>query len=50
MFICHRERERAQVGREAEREREAGSQLSREPDTGLDSRTLRSGPEPKAEA
>ena len=36
--------ERSQVGREAgrEREEEAGSLLSREPDAGLDPRTLRS--------
>ena len=38
-----RERERSQVGRETGRERrEAGSLLSREPDVGLDPRTLRS--------
>ena len=38
------DRERSQVGREAgrEREEEAGSLLSREPDAGLDPRTLRS--------
>ena len=38
------DRQRSQVGREAgrEREEEAGSPLSREPDAGLDSRTLRS--------
>ena len=45
-------RERSQVGREAgrEREEEAGSLLSREPNVGLDPRTLESSPESKAEA
>ena len=40
------------MGREAgrEREEEAGSPLSGEPDSGLDPRTLRSRPELKAEA
>ena len=43
-FIYLFDRERSQVGREAgrEREREAGSPLSREPDVGLNPRTLRS--------
>ena len=45
-FIYLFDRERSQVdgeaGREREREREAGSLLSREPDVGLDPRTLRS--------
>ena len=36
LFIYLTERERSQVGREAE----AGSLLSREPDVGLDPRTL----------
>ena len=44
------QRERSQVGREREREEEACSLLNREPDSGLDPRTLRSWPEPKAEA
>jgi len=35
-----RERERAQAGRVAEGEGEAGSLLSRKPDAGLDPRTL----------
>ena len=43
-FIYLFDRQRSQVGREAgrerEREREAGSLLSREPDAGLDPRTL----------
>ena len=45
------QRERLQVGREAGREKEgeAGSPLSGEPDVGLDPRALRSWPEPKAE-
>ena len=34
----------------AEGEGETDSPLSREPDLGLDPRTLRSGPEPKADA
>ena len=44
--------QRSQVGGEAgrEREEEAGSPLRREPDMGLDPRTLGSRPEPKAEA
>ena len=43
-FIYLFDREKPQVDREAgrEREREAGSPLSREPDAGLDPRTLRS--------
>ena len=49
MYLFDRERERDQVGRQAERE-EAGSPLSRQPDVGLDPRTLRSWPEPKSEA
>ena len=48
IYLTQRERERSQVGREAGRERErererdgeAGSLLSREPDAGLDPRTL----------
>ena len=44
LFIYLTERERSQVGREAgrEREEEAGSLPNREPDVGLDPRTLRS--------
>ena len=51
-FIYSFDRQRSQVGREAGRERgrEASSPLSREPDAGLDPRTLRSWPELKAEA
>ena len=51
-FIYLFDRERSQVGREAGRERgrKAGSPLSREPDAGLNPRTLGSWPEPKAEA
>ena len=41
-------RQRAQVGRGSEGEGEVGSLLSMEPNTGLDPRTLRSSPEPKA--
>ena len=42
-FIYLFDRQRSQVGREADREREeAGSPLSREPNAGLDPRTLRS--------
>jgi len=42
-----RGREREKVG---EAEGEAGSPLSREPDAGLDPRTLGLRPEPKADA
>ena len=43
IYLFDRERERSQVGREAgrEREEEAGSPLSREPNAGLNPRTLR---------
>ena len=43
-FVYLFDREKSQVDGEAgrEREREAGSVLSREPDAGLDPRTLRS--------
>jgi len=46
LFICQREREsvRAQAGGAA------GLLLSREPDVGLDPRTLGSRPKPKADA
>ena len=52
LFIYLFDRQRWQVGREAGRERgrEAGSLLSREPDVGLDPKTLGSWPEQKAEA
>ena len=39
-FIYLFDRQRSQVGREAGREEEAGSPRSREPDMGLDPRTL----------
>ena len=41
---------RAREITEAEREGEADSPLSREPDVGLDRRTLGSWPHPKADA
>ena len=47
LFIYLAKRERAQAG--GVREGEAGSLLSRELDMGLDPRTPRSGPEPKAD-
>ena len=47
LFIWQREITSRQRGRQ--REEEAGSLLSREPDAGLHPRTLRSWPEPKAE-
>ena len=51
LFIYWTEKEitRKQKGRQRERE-EAGPPLSREPNVGLDPTTLRSRPEPKAEA
>ena len=42
LFICLTERDHKLAERQAEREEEAGSPLSREPDAGLDPRTLRS--------
>ena len=42
LFIYLTERDHKQAERQAEREEEAGSPLSREPDAGLDPRTLRS--------
>lgn len=45
MYLLDTERERSdhkKAERQAEREEEAGSPLSREPDAGLDPRTLRS--------
>ena len=55
IYLFHRQRshvrQRSQVAeRQAEREEKAGSPWSREPDAGLDPRTLGSWPEPKAEA
>ena len=50
LFIYLTERERAQAGGAAEGEGEADFLLSREPDVGLDLKTLRSWPEPKAAA
>ena len=49
LFIHLRERERAQAGGEAKGEGEADSPLSWEPNVGLDPRTWRSQPEPKAD-
>ena len=49
IYLREREREHKQGGG-AEGERETDSPLSREPDVGLDPRTLGLGPEPKAEA
>ena len=50
-YLFAREREYTQAGREGGRSRrEAGSLPSKEPDAGLDPRTLGSGPEPKAAA
>ena len=43
-------RDRAGVEIEGQKEGEAGSSLSREPEAGLDPRTPGSGPEPKADA
>ena len=40
LFIYLTDRDHKQAERQAEREGEAGSQLSREPDAGLDPRTL----------
>ena len=53
LFILEREREHMCVrwgGGEGERESQADSTLSTEPDAGLDPRTLRSRPELKARA
>ena len=52
VFIYLTERERSRAGGAAEGERvgEAGSPLSREPNVGLDHRTLGSRSEPKADA
>ena len=45
IYLAERATERAQAGGAAERKGEADDLLSREPDVGLDSRTLGSGPE-----
>ena len=50
LFIYLIGRDHKQAERQAEREVEAGSLLSTEPDVGLDPRTPGSWPEPKAEA
>ena len=53
LFMRERERERGSVSAWAggvEGGREAGFMLSAEPDRGLDPKTLRSCPEPKADA
>ena len=52
LFICERESEseHRQTEWKAESEGEAGSLQSKEPDVGLDPRTLGSWPEPKAAA
>ena len=49
LFIYLTEITSRQRGRQREREEEAGSLMSRQPDAALDPRTLGSGPEPKAE-
>ena len=49
IYLKESERERAWAGRGKEEEREADSSLSREPDTGLNPRTLGPLPEPKAD-
>ena len=50
LFIWQTEITSRQRGRQRERGREAGSPLSREPNLGLNPKTLGSRPEPKAEA
>ena len=50
LFIYLTDREHKLAEKQAEREEEAGSLLSREPDAGLDPRMLGSGAELKAEA
>ena len=49
-FIYLKERERVQAGAGAKEEGEAGSLLSRKPDSGLDPRTLGSWPELNADS
>ena len=49
VFIYLRERESMNSGAEAEGEEKSSFPLSQEPDAGLDPRTLRSRPEPKAD-
>ena len=48
--MSEREREHKEAEWQAEAEREAGSPLRKEPDVGLNPRTLRSWPEPKTAA
>ena len=48
IYLFDTERDQKLAERQAEREGEAGSLLSREPDAGLNPRTLRSCPEPKS--
>ena len=50
IYLTEKEQEKAQAGSEAEVEGEAGFPMSRDADVGLDPRTLRSQPEPKADA
>ena len=50
LFVRERESTHKQAERQVEREEEAGSLPSKEPDAGLDPRTLGSWPEPKAAA
>jgi len=50
IYLCVREREREHKQGERQAEGEADSPLSREPDEGLDPRTLGLWPEPKADA
>ena len=49
LFDREREREHKQGERQAEEEGEAGSPMSRDPDSGCHPRTPRSRPEPKAD-
>ena len=50
IYLTERKCERAQEGGAAEAEGETDCPLSRKPNTGLDPRTLRTWPEPKADA
>jgi len=50
IYLRQTDRERAQAEGVAEAEREADSPLIREPNAGLDPKTLGSRPEPKAAA
>ena len=49
IYLFDRERERTQAGGVAEGEGEAGSPMSRDPNSGFQPRTLGSQPEPKAD-